>query len=111
MTEWGGGWVGADNPLRRVELYPGDFTPRAREGGGDGDLRGEADNPQLTCCVTTCNTVHTDFTLFFCLTSAKPTFHLISASVISVLSFAIEQFDLLEQCFSKRNLTWRRLQV
>ena len=40
-----GGWVGGDNPLRRLELNPGDFTPRER--GGDADLRGEGDNPQL----------------------------------------------------------------
>ena len=53
-----GGWVGADNPLRRLELNPRDFTPRAREEGGEGDLRGEGDNPQLMLtCVTTCTTL------------------------------------------------------
>ena len=51
----GGGWGGGDNPLPRLELNPGDFTPRE---GGDADLRGEGDNPQLMLTyVTTCSTV------------------------------------------------------
>ena len=43
-----GVWVGGgDNPLRRVQHNPSDFTPRARGEGGDADLTGEGDNPQL----------------------------------------------------------------
>ena len=46
--DWVGVWVGGgDNPLRWLQHNPSDFTPRARGEGGDADLTGEGDNPQL----------------------------------------------------------------